>query len=118
MNLKKVAKISALIFLIVVVLISGFFLGIYKGWIGNLPTIENLNKSSKPSVIISSDGKILGKFENKGKIVKFNKLPKNLIDALILKEDKRFFQHNGIDFLNLSKSTITQKLVHLLKGNL
>ena len=56
------------------------------GFFGDLPTFEQLEnpKNNLATEIISEDGKVLGKyfFENRSK-VKYNELPKNLINALI-----------------------------------
>ncbi len=64
--------------------------------------------------------------------VSYDRLPKHLINAFIAIEDKRFEQHNGIDYLRSAKavinyvaggkstfggSTITQQLVKNITGN-
>ncbi len=61
-----------------------------------------------------------------------DKIPKDLINAFIAIEDKRFYKHNGVDFLRTGKaglnyilkksssfggSTITQQLVKNITGN-
>ena len=68
----------------------------------------------------------------KHEYVAYNEIPQQLIDAFISVEDKRFFEHNGIDRLRSAKaaanfflfhnssfggSTITQQLVKNLTGN-
>ena len=68
----------------------------------------------------------------KYKFVPYNQIPPDLIYAFIAIEDKRFYQHNGVDFLRSSKaianyifggssrfggSTITQQLVKNLTGD-
>lgn len=42
----------------------------------------------------------------KREAVRLSKVPRNLINAFIAIEDKRFFQHNGIDIVRLFKSAI------------
>lgn len=94
---------------------------------GKMPNIEDLDnpKSEIASELISSDGKVLGKyfFQNRSP-VEFDELPASLIDALIATEDVRFTRHPGIDarstlrvitgVLTLNRkgggSTITQQL--------
>ncbi|MFB0907368.1 MAG: transglycosylase domain-containing protein, partial [Spirosomataceae bacterium] len=67
---------------------------------GQMPNIEDLDnpKSEIASEIISSDGKVIGKyfFQNRTP-VDFDDLPASLIDALISTEDVRFTRHAGID---------------------
>lgn len=38
--------------------------------------------------------------------VDFNELPKNLIDAAVAIEDKRFYEHHGVDWIRTAKSVI------------
>jgi penicillin-binding protein 1A len=99
------------------------------GLFGRLPTIEDLAnpRSNLASEIISADQQPLGKFyiENRSN-VRFEELPKSIVDALISTEDARFYDHSGIDFRALGRvlvrtiiggnsdsgggSTITQQL--------
>lgn len=111
------------ILLFVVVLLTSI------GLFGRLPTIEDLAnpRSNLASEIISADQQLLGKFyiENRSN-VRFEELPKSIVDALISTEDSRFYDHSGIDFRALGRvlvrtiiggnsdsgggSTITQQL--------
>ncbi len=64
--------------------------------------------------------------------VEFEEIPKTLIDAFVAVEDKRFYRHNGVDFLRTGRaglnyilkksssfggSTITQQLVKNITGD-
>jgi penicillin-binding protein 1A len=94
----------------------------------NLPTWEEI-QSYKPPVstrVLDCKGRLLGEFFlEKRKVIKLAEIPKYLIEALIVVEDKRFYSHCGIDviriigafFYNLKSfsirqgaSTITQQL--------
>ena len=70
------------------------------GVFGDLPTFSQLEnpENNLATEIISEDGVLLGKyfFENRSR-VKYNKIPENLINALIAIEDVRFRKHSGID---------------------
>jgi len=69
--------------------------------------------------------------EVKYKYVPYNEIPENLINAFIAIEDKRFYKHEGVDFIRTAKatfnyvfgsgdfggSTISQQLVKNLTGN-
>ncbi|MEN9332833.1 MAG: hypothetical protein RLY35_13 [Bacteroidota bacterium] len=89
-----------------------------------LPNVETLAnpKVSLASSIYSADGKMIGSYfkENRAD-VKFQEIPKHVVDALVATEDERFYQHSGVDYLGLFRamfslgqdgggSTITQQL--------
>lgn len=101
-------------------------------WTLDLP--DSLNEAPLPGRIYkASDGTPLrhmlnDKGERAGEEVKFEQLPKPLVDALLAAEDHRFFQHGGVDAIavcralgqNLLKqritsgaSTITQQLIKI-----
>ncbi|WP_185877169.1 penicillin-binding protein 1A [Blattabacterium cuenoti] len=99
-----------------------------KGYLGNLPTAEDIDN---PKIEIGSEvydykKKLLGKFFSENRIlVSYKQLPKNLVNALLAKEDIRFRQHSGIDMKSIFRailslgrkgggSTITQQLAKLL----
>ncbi|MFT4734626.1 MAG: penicillin-binding protein 1A [Algoriphagus sp.] len=67
---------------------------------GDMVPVDDLDnpKSEIATEIISSDGKVLGKFfyENRSP-VDFDELSPNIINALISTEDVRFSRHSGID---------------------
>lgn len=71
---------------------------------GKMPSLEQLEnpKSEVASEIISSDGKVIGKFfyENRTPI-EFNQLAPSLVNALVATEDVRFTIHSGIDARSL-----------------
>lgn len=108
---------------------------IYNGVVGYMPPVEELkNPSDKfATVVYSSDGQELGRyFRNTGNRVyaDFDEISQNVVDALIATEDKRYFDHSGIDMRAMSRvlvktlllgqrnagggSTITQQLAKQL----
>ncbi len=93
----------------------------------NLPETESIQISRQPSItFLDKDGRIIASYGDiYGKSIKYNNLPENLINAVIVTEDKRFFNHFGVDikgvlraiYVNLRErrivqggSTITQQL--------
>src|SRR5690349_14164385 len=94
------------------------------------PSISDLRKakSATPSVVLSNDGMVLAEFKRINREwVPLNKIAPSVIDALIATEDRRFYEHHGIDFrrtvgafLNTVRgdlqggSTITQQLARNL----
>ncbi len=103
------------------------FLGISMGWVGFMPSFEELENPQNflASEIISHDNNLLGTYyiENRSKIY-YQNISSHLIDALIATEDVRFLDHSGIDVKALGRvlygalsgqhkgggSTITQQL--------
>ena len=104
------------------------FLSIAVTWsLLNLPETESIQISRQPSItFLDKQGRIIASYGDiYGQSIQYNDLPKNLINAVIVTEDKRFFYHPGIDikgiarafYINLKAgkivqggSTITQQL--------
>ncbi|MDE2607305.1 MAG: transglycosylase domain-containing protein [Burkholderiales bacterium] len=94
------------------------------------PSISDLRKARAevPSVMMSSDGVVLAEFKRVNREwVPLAKISRPVIDALIATEDRRFYQHHGIDFHRTAAalyytlrgrreggSTITQQLARNL----
>jgi penicillin-binding protein 1A len=65
-----------------------------------LPSLEALTnyKPKLPLRVYSADGFLISEFgEERRAFIKIDKVPKNLKDAVLAIEDRRFYQHNGID---------------------
>ena len=72
-----------------------------------LPTRDSYTniRLENPLRIFTSDGKLLAEFgSRRSDPVKYEDVPRQLIDALIASEDKRFYDHNGVDLLGLARS--------------
>ncbi|MEO8404782.1 MAG: transglycosylase domain-containing protein [Chitinophagaceae bacterium] len=96
------------------------------GVFGKMPSIYDLQNPSilQASEVYAEDGTLMGKYylENGNRsLVKYRDISKYVIDALIATEDKRFYEHSGIDVKGTSRaifllgskgggSTITQQL--------
>lgn len=135
MWIKRLLKIFFLLFLLIGLLIGLFVGSVYIGIFGPLPEKKELAgiTNEQASLVLASDGTLIGKFfaENRTNI-KFEDVPKHLKEALISTEDKRFFEHDGIDGRSYLRvlvktillgdksagggSTITQQLVKNLYG--
>ncbi|MBL7969201.1 MAG: transglycosylase domain-containing protein [Prolixibacteraceae bacterium] len=81
-----------------------FFLIVYVGFTGPVPSAEELQKIKNPTAteVFSNEGKLLGRFyiENRSN-VRFDQISPNVINALIATEDSRFYHHRGIDEIAL-----------------
>ncbi|HET7361105.1 MAG TPA: transglycosylase domain-containing protein [Salinimicrobium sp.] len=79
---------------------SLFFISIYVGLWGKIPTKAELTdiKQSQATEIYASGGELMGKYYIFDRqTIPFDQLPKHLIEALIATEDARFYEHSGID---------------------
>lgn len=92
-----------------------FLIGVRVGLFGSLPSFEDLEnpRSNLASEILTDDNKVLGTYylQNRSN-VKYSELSPYLVQALISTEDKRFYQHSGIDY----SRTITT-VFHTLLGD-
>ena len=80
------------------------------------PGIGDLRKakSATPSVVMSSDGVVLAEFKRINRHwVPLDKMAPSVVQALIAMEDRRFYDHHGIDFRRTAGA-----LVSTLAGNL
>lgn len=53
-----------------------------------------------------------GEDRSKREIVKFNEIPKVLVDAVLAIEDRRFFQHNGVNYYRLAEAGMSDLMHH------
>jgi len=93
-----------------------FFSGISKGWIGNMPSLEDIeNPIDKfATQIISADGVVLGNFarsEDNRVWVDFDELSPYLVKALVATEDVRFSEHCGIDLKALVRAVVKRVIL-------
>lgn len=75
-----------------------------------LPSLEAVThyQPKMPLIIYSADNKILGQFgEERRAFTKIDDFPKVLKDAVIAAEDKRFYEHGGVDFAGIVRALIS-----------
>jgi len=88
-------------------ILGGAFL--YFHVIEELPSLEEL-ENPKPllaSNVYSADGEMIGQFFIENRIeVSLDSIPKSLIDALISTEDRKFYEHWGVDLERFIKAMI------------
>ena len=66
----------------------------------------------EPQMITSLFG---GQDRSKRQIVTFDEIPKNLVNAVIAIEDRRFFQHSGVNYFRLMEAA-TSDILHAHRG--
>ena len=77
-----------------------FLLMLNFGWIGDMPDLDDIENptASLASQVYAQDGTPMGKFYLEDRIsVKYRDLSPYLIQALVATEDKRFYDHYGVD---------------------
>lgn len=124
----KRGKLLLLFWLIVLAPFIGIGLLLLIASGSDLPDTEALAnpKTNLATEVFTSDGEVIGRYyrENRSDI-RYENLPKHLVDALVATEDARYWEHSGIDFIGLTRaavylgkkgggSTVTQQLAKLL----
>ena len=85
------------------------FLSIAVTWsLLNLPETESIQISRQPSItFLDNEGRIIASYGDiYGQSIQYENLPKNLVNAVIVTEDKRFFFHPGIDIKGIVRAAI------------
>ena len=128
---KKRIYLSIFSALFIIFLIAGFIFFDYVT--SGLPSLEQLEnpKPQLASNVFSADGELIGQFYRQNRIeIDIEDLPPKFVDALIATEDRKFFDHWGVDLERFIKalvktvflgrregaSTITQQLSKNLYG--
>jgi penicillin-binding protein 1A len=115
---KKYLKIFGAILLTPILLLIILLTCISLGWMGYMPTFEDLDNPQRniASEVYSNDGKILGTYyiENRN-TVEYKDLSPFLVNALVAREDHRFYKHSGVDMVGLCR--VFGKTVLLGKRN-
>lgn len=96
--------------------IAGAFYAIWKGWIGYMPNLQQLENpvNKYASQALSSDGKLLGtwSYSRANRIfVDYENLSPWLIKALVATEDVRFYEHSGIDYRALARAIVKRVIM-------
>ena len=121
-----------IIALILTAIVTGIAGGTLYSFYTELPAIERLEKF-RPSLVTKvydRNEELIGEFFiEKRSLVTYEELPEDFVNALLSVEDKRFWNHFGIDLIGFSRaivtnikarrfaegaSTITQQLTRLL----
>ena len=74
-----------------------------------LPSVDFLKvvQLQTPLRIYSSDGKLIGEYGQKRRIpVSYDQIPPMFVEAVLATEDRRFFQHSGVDIIGLTRASV------------
>ncbi len=75
----------------------------------SLPSVEMLKdmRLQVPLRVYSADGKLMAEFgEARRSPIHLNQVPKDLINAILATEDRRFYDHPGVDFRGIIRAGI------------
>ena len=84
------------------------------------PSVGDLRKakSEAPSVLLASDGTVLAEYKRINRQwVALDKIAPNVVNALIATEDRRFYQHHGIDFRRTAGAALASLTGRLQGGS-
>ncbi len=88
----------------VVALVAGYLY--FSRGVPEIPTLEEY----RPPIVtemISADGQIAGEFfEERRKVVPYERIPKQLVQAFVASEDQHFFDHAGVDWLGTLRAAV------------
>jgi penicillin-binding protein 1A len=85
----------------------------------DLPSLDSLNDGQNKQVVQVNynDGNSIANFGDVGNIVNYYELPPHLINAVIATEDRRFFEHHGLDVFGIVRAFyVNQKAGRIVQG--
>jgi penicillin-binding protein 1A len=102
------------------VFIAGATLGAYLVYLRDLPVIPKLTEYQPKTVstFFADDGTIIGVFfKQKRFVVDLDQMPPQVINAFLGAEDRRFFQHSGVDWFSMARAALVLlKTGHIGQG--
>jgi penicillin-binding protein 1A len=103
-SIKQILIISTSIILSSIALIYYVYLLI----VPSLPPLDNLAdyRPKEPLQVFTKEGDLIAEFgEEHRDFIKINNVPQKMINAIIATEDRRFFEHNGIDLVGIFRAS-------------
>lgn len=99
------------IYFVFLLAIAGFmgFCSLYLYLGPHLPNVDSIRdiRLQTPMTVYSQEGDLIAEFGDKRRIpVTLSEVPQTFIQALIATEDKRFYEHSGVDFLGVIRAFV------------
>ena len=116
-------KKSGIVFLSLL-FFNAILLGAFLGWsVSETKNIINTEyitdfETALPTKLLDINGEIITEFasDEKREIIAFNNLPQHMVDALITREDRVFFSHNGYNLKAIMRGFVGVLTRHSLGG--
>lgn len=73
------------------------------------PSIEQFAeyKPAEPARLYAADGRFIGEIGlERRSVVALDDIPRHVVDAFVITEDKRFYQHHGVDYIRVIGAVI------------
>lgn len=86
----------------------------WRHFASGLPDVPTLAEYRPPVVteLVSGDGQLAGElFDERRKVVPFERIPTKLVQALLASEDKNFFEHGGVDWAGTLRAAVNTYLL-------
>lgn len=88
-------------------------LGVY-GWIvaeysakAEAFDLQKIQRMESASVILDRNGQQIGKIFIQNRLpVPYDRIPKDMVNAVIAEEDNRFFEHHGVDYFGILRAAV------------
>jgi len=101
------------------VAVAGFSLAIYAAWLfHDLPDASDLAEYRPPTStrVYAWDGTLIGEFGKERRIfIPYDQIPPLQVKAFLAAEDRKFFEHGGIDLSGLGRA-MTRDVWNLARG--
>jgi penicillin-binding protein 1A len=71
------------------------------------PSIEQFveYKPSQPARLYAADGRFIGEVGlERRSVVTLDQIPRHVVDAFVITEDKRYYRHSGVDYIGVARS--------------
>ncbi|MEJ8756945.1 PBP1A family penicillin-binding protein [Pontibacter sp. H259] len=111
---KSVLRIAYRSGLYLVLLFTIFYLMVYMGAMGSMPSRSELKsvQNNTASEVYAAGGELLGRYYIQDRTnVKYNDIAPAAIEALIATEDARFYEHAGVDVRSLGRVIVKSILM-------